>query len=76
VIPKTMRDELELTPGDVLELDRVGEEIKLRPIRGTAQLRKKRGVLVFRTGEPLSAEVADSVLEQIRKERDKSNMGR
>ena len=36
VIPKPLRDELHLEPGAVLELEFAGEEITLRPVRGTA----------------------------------------
>jgi AbrB family looped-hinge helix DNA binding protein len=74
VIPKTLRDELDLTPGDTLELNSAGEEITLRPVRGTAPLTKEKGVWVFRTGESLSPAVADSVLGQIRDDRDRKNM--
>jgi AbrB family looped-hinge helix DNA binding protein len=73
VIPKPLRDELDLAAGDTLELDSVGEEITLRPVRGTAALTKEKGVWVFRTGEKLSSDVTDSVLDQIRNERDDSN---
>ena len=54
VLPKPLRDELQLSPGDALEVDKLGEEITLRPVRGSGPLRKKRGVWVFRTGEALT----------------------
>jgi AbrB family looped-hinge helix DNA binding protein len=76
VIPKPLRDELELAAGDSLELESVGEKITLRPVRGAVQLAKEKGVWVFRTGEPLSAAVTDTLLDQIREERDQRNMGR
>jgi AbrB family looped-hinge helix DNA binding protein len=35
VIPKTLREELRLEPGDSLEMESIGERITLRPVRGT-----------------------------------------
>jgi hypothetical protein len=32
-----------------------GEQITLRPVRGTGPLTKEHGVWVFRTGQPMSA---------------------
>jgi hypothetical protein len=48
----------------------------MRPFRGTSPLTKEKGVWVFRTGEPLSESTTDTVLKQIREERDKRNVGR
>lgn len=70
VLPKSMRDELHLEPGDALEIESTGEEITLRPLRGQAQLRKKQGVWVFRTGETLSASETERVVHQVRHERE------
>jgi AbrB family looped-hinge helix DNA binding protein len=71
VLPKLLRDELDLGPGDSLELESAGEQITLRPVRTTAPLTKEKGVWVFRTGQPLSASVTDSVLRQTREDRDR-----
>jgi AbrB family looped-hinge helix DNA binding protein len=49
VIPKATRKALRLEPGDVLEMDRAGEQITLRPLRVTGPLDKEQGVWVFRT---------------------------
>jgi len=40
VLPKPVRDELQLTAGDSLELESFEDQIVLRPVRGTAGLRK------------------------------------
>jgi AbrB family looped-hinge helix DNA binding protein len=69
VLPKPLRDELKLEPGDRLEVESSGEEITLRPLRGHAQLRKKHGVWVFRAGEPLSAVVVEKTMRRVRRER-------
>jgi AbrB family looped-hinge helix DNA binding protein len=75
VIPKALRDELHITAGDELQLEAEGERIVLRPVRTTLPLRKESGIWVFRTGEPLRATVTDEVLEEVRTERDRANLG-
>ena len=50
VIPKPLRQELHLEPGDALEIETSGEQITLRPVRETGPLTKEHGVWVFRTG--------------------------
>ncbi len=74
VLPKPIRKELDIGPGDLLELEKVGERITLRPVRGRAPLAKEKGVWVFRAGQPLAASVTDALLEQIREQRDKQNL--
>ena len=73
VLPKPLRDELELVAGDTLELESRGEQIMLRPVRGSAPLQKERGIWVYRTGRPLTAAITDETLRQIRDERDRAN---
>lgn len=75
VIPKPVREELRLEPGDALQMDTIGEHITLRPVRGTGPLAKEHGVWVFRTGHALPASVTDDLLQQIRQERDEVNLG-
>jgi AbrB family looped-hinge helix DNA binding protein len=76
VIPKLLRKNLHLEPGDSLEMESTGDQITLRPVRGTARLTKEHGVWVFRAGEPLSASSTDKVVQTIRDDRDRSNFGR
>ena len=75
VIPKQVREELRLETGDSLEMENVGEQITLRPIRGTGPLTKEHGVWVFHTGQALSASATDEMLQQIRADRDLANLG-
>jgi hypothetical protein len=67
---------LQLSAGDQLELESSEDRITLRPVRGNAQLRKKRGVWVFHSGEPLSEVTVQQTIEQIRRERDDQNRGK
>ena len=76
VIPKPLREELQLEPGDTLEIESTGEQITLRPVRGTGPLTKEHGVWVFHSGEGLAASTTDDMLELLRKERDLSNLGK
>jgi len=76
VIPKPLREELHLEPGDSLDMESAGEQITLRPVRGTGPLSKEQGVWVFHSGQPLPASATDEMLERIRKERDLENLGK
>jgi hypothetical protein len=68
-----MRKELHLEPGDSLEMESAGEQITLRPVRGTGPLTKEHGVWVFHAGQPLPGSATDEMLQQIREERDLAN---
>jgi AbrB family transcriptional regulator (stage V sporulation protein T) len=76
VLPKAVREKLQVSAGDQFELESSDDRITLRPMRGNAQLRKKRGVWVFQSGEPLSEVTVQQTIEQIRRERDDQNRGR
>lgn len=73
LIPKGLRDELHLQPGDELDLETAGEQMTLRPVRQTPPLSKERGVWVFRTGQPLPASATDETLMRIRNDRDRDH---
>ena len=76
VTPKPLREELHLEPGDSLEMESAGEQITLRPVRGTGPLTKEHGVWVFHSVEPLPASATDEMLQKIREERDMANLGK
>jgi AbrB family looped-hinge helix DNA binding protein len=75
VLPKALRDELRLSPGDILDLTVKGDEVTLRPRRGATPLQKERGVWVFRTGEPLTAGETEETLRHIRSQRQRQDLG-
>jgi AbrB family looped-hinge helix DNA binding protein len=75
VIPKTLRDELHLEPGDELTLESEGERVTLHPVRSASPLRKEQGIWVFRGGRKLSAAATDKVQQDQREARDRHNRG-
>lgn len=75
VIPKSLRDELRLAPGDSLTLESDGDRVTLRPVRSSSPLRKKRGIWVFHGGRKISAAETDRALEGVRQERDRELRG-
>lgn len=75
VIPKPLRDELHLAPGDALELESADEQITLRPVRTITPLRKERGVWVYRTGQRLPASLVQDTIRQLREERGQAAVG-
>lgn len=66
VLPKAVRVDMQLDPGDILNIEERDEEIVLKPIRDKPSLVVKEGVLVY-TGEAVG-DVTKSV-EAHRRER-------
>ena len=66
VIPKQVRDEMRLEPGDTLALDSEGERVTLRPLRTGSPMRKERGVWVFHGDRPLSLDEANQMVRDVR----------
>jgi AbrB family looped-hinge helix DNA binding protein len=60
LIPKDLRKELHLGPGDTLELESEGDEITLRPVRPKALLKKEHGIWVYQ-GQPSDASITDLI---------------
>ncbi|MFN0304757.1 MAG: AbrB/MazE/SpoVT family DNA-binding domain-containing protein [Burkholderiales bacterium] len=73
VLPKPLRDMMTLAPDDTLDLIVKGDELTLRPTRGATPLQKERGVWVFRTGKPLTADATEEALCAIRAQRHHQN---
>ena len=74
VLPQPLRKELRLEPGDSLEMESAGEQITLRPVREAGSLSQEKRVWVFNAGHPLPASATDAMLQQIRAERDLTNL--
>ena len=75
VLPKPLRDELHIGPGDTLDLSFEGDQVMLRPRRSSSPLQKKQGVWVFSTGKPMIADETAETLRKIREQRDRHNAG-
>jgi AbrB family transcriptional regulator (stage V sporulation protein T) len=63
LIPKALREELRLRPGDVLELESQGDDITLRPRQAQATLVKEHGIWVASTG-PAEIDLVEFIREQ------------
>jgi len=67
LIPKCLRDALQLEAGDEFELTTEGERMTLRPVRTGAGVLKEQGVWVFRrTGPIITDEATNRVLYHMR----------
>jgi len=75
VLPKPIRERLQLEPGESLEIESFEDHIVLRPIRQHATMRKELGVLGFDTSEPLSASDVRETIEKVRDERSDRALG-
>ncbi len=69
VLPKPVRDRLQLAAGDTLHLETDGERITLRPVRQNVMLKKELGVWVYQ-GEATETPVVDLI------DRDRENRNR
>jgi AbrB family looped-hinge helix DNA binding protein len=76
VLPKQVRQQLQLEPGESLEMESFEDHIVLRPVRGNASMHRKEGVWVFRGGAPLKASVVRETIRRVRKEREQAVLGR
>src|SRR5271165_1383723 len=75
VLPKPVRDELQLAAGDSLELETSEDQIVLRPVRNRVGMTKKQGIWVLDFDEPISTADTNRVLRDIRRERERSALG-
>jgi AbrB family looped-hinge helix DNA binding protein len=73
VLPKPLRDQMCLGPGDILQLESEGERITLRPVRPNATLKRERGIWVYQ-GEPTDTSIPD-LLDREREKRVRESRG-
>jgi AbrB family looped-hinge helix DNA binding protein len=69
VIPKAVRDQLRLSPGDSLKLRSSEDHLMLSPVRNRSAIVKKEGIWVYRSPEPLKEASILDVIDSIRDER-------
>jgi AbrB family looped-hinge helix DNA binding protein len=60
VIPKPLREQMRLAPGDTLQLESEGDRITLRPVRPQSTLKKEYGVWVYQ-GESSDVSISDLI---------------
>ncbi len=76
VLPKAVRDELNLSAGDSLEMHSEGGRVTLEPARASGRMIRKGGFWVFRSeGKPITLEESNSWIREMREERDRKNLG-
>jgi AbrB family looped-hinge helix DNA binding protein len=76
VIPKVMRNELGLAPGDPVSIELEEERVTIRPERPDSAMRREHGLWVFRSGERISSKEIEEAIEQGRRERSRALRGR
>ena len=59
ILPKDIRDDLGLKPGQVLKVERIDEKVILEPVGKELPLHIKKGVLVF--SGVATGDIADAV---------------
>jgi len=75
ILPKPVRNQLHLAPGDAFELEIEGDRVLLSPVRIAAGLHKEMGIWVYRSGKPADQSVVD-LIEAGRNERLRETLGR
>ena len=73
LIPKRLRSELHLLPGDSVVLEREGDSIVVRPDRPKGRMVREHGMWVFH-GEP-AEDIAVDLVEQMREARNRQILG-
>ena len=64
VLPKPIRDQLRVGPGDTLEIESDDDRLIISPVRVRAGLQKEQGVWVYRSGNPVSTPIPELVERQ------------
>ena len=75
VLPKPVRDQMQLSAGDSLVLDSADDRIVLRPVRQAVGMRKKQGIWILDVDEPLTLETVNQTTDEVHRERDQALLG-
>jgi len=74
VLPKAVRQALDLKPGDNLRIETEEDRLILSRVRDRAGLQKERGIWVYRSGIPTDVSLVE-LIERQRKRRSEEVMG-
>lgn len=71
VVPKRIRDELQLQAGSELDAETSGDSITLRPVRRKGRMVRERGIWVYDSGsnKTISLETFNKLIDDMREER-------
>jgi AbrB family looped-hinge helix DNA binding protein len=75
VLPKPVRDALQISPGDSLELESSEDHIILRPRKAGRACTKSR-VWVLHGDAPLPASAVEDTIRKVRRERERAVLGK
>jgi AbrB family looped-hinge helix DNA binding protein len=77
VLPKPLRDQFHLAPGDKLRLSVEGNGFRLEPAGAGGKLTRKGGVLVFtgESAEPITTDMVNEIIERERGVRISDTLG-
>jgi AbrB family looped-hinge helix DNA binding protein len=64
VLPKSIREALQIAAGDTLEIESEDDRMIISPVRVRPGLVKERGVWVYGSGVPSSASIPDLIAQQ------------
>jgi AbrB family looped-hinge helix DNA binding protein len=64
VLPKSIREALQINAGDTLEIESEDDRLVIAPVRVRPGLLKERGVWVYRSGTPSTASIPDLIARQ------------
>lgn len=76
VLPKPVREELSLSPGDSLEMESSGDRIVLRPRHARPRVYKKHGIWVLHTESPLDSKTVKDTIKKVYEEREARFLGK
>jgi AbrB family looped-hinge helix DNA binding protein len=75
VLPKPIRDELQLRPGDALEVGLEGARVSLTPVAQTAELKREHGIPVLHGTGPITVEDVRRTIHRVRQQRMRRILG-
>lgn len=76
VIPKAMRDELGLAPGDAVSIELDEQRVTIQAERPSSPMRRENGLWVFHSGESISSDEMRTAIEEGRRERSRTLRGK